>query len=135
MALEVHVEKEHLGSMLSGQSETLFRARGFEDVPALGRERHSRDRAQSRVIVRDKNGRRVGTSSSAERAETYVVGLVRDISGSLLALPNPGSSGTLVAVFISDTAVPLKICSFSAAEKSIPSIELTDFSIDPSRWG
>jgi len=34
-----------------------------------------------------------------------------------------------------ETAVPLKIRSFSAPEKSIASIELTDFSIDPSRCG
>src|SRR5439155_15434026 len=38
-------------------------------------------------------------------------------------------------ILINDRAVPPKIRSFSAAEKSIPSIELTAFSIDPSRWG
>src|SRR5437763_862266 len=40
--------------------------------------------------------------------------------------------GTL---FMIERAVPLWMRSFSAAEKSIPSMELTAFSIDPSRCG
>ena len=44
----------------------------------------------------------------AERAETYGAGLGRAISGSLLAVFNRGSSGTLVTLLITDSAVPLK---------------------------
>jgi hypothetical protein len=96
VAFEVHVEQQYLGSPLSRQSEALFGARGLDYVPTLGRQRQSRGRAESRVIVGNENGQRVRTSSSAARGEIYVVGLVRTMTGPLLALPNPGSSESLV---------------------------------------
>jgi hypothetical protein len=61
--------------------------------------------------------------------------------------PQPSSTGTdagfaavrqptaVLALLTIDSAVPLKIRAFSAAEKSIPSIEVTAFSIDPRRCG
>jgi len=61
--------------MLARQREALLGARGFEDRPALRRQRDSRGRPQSSVVVRDEGGRGVAASSSAERAKTYVVGL------------------------------------------------------------
>jgi len=135
VSLEVHVQEHHLRSMLSGHGETLPWARRFEHSPTLSRQRHPGDRAQSRVIVRYEDGRRVGTSSSAVGGKTYGVGPGDATIGPLLALPIPGSSETLVALFRTAKAVPLKIRSFSGVEKSIPSIEVTAFSIEPSRCG
>jgi hypothetical protein len=79
VSLEVHVEQHHLGPVLARQGETLIRARGFENGPALSRQRDSRDRAQSGVVVRDEDGGGVGSSPSAERAKAYVVGLRRSM--------------------------------------------------------
>jgi hypothetical protein len=83
--------------MLPGQREAFFGARGFEDGPALRRQRDSRGRPQSGVVVRDEDGRGIAASSSAERAETYVVGLGRAMRNPLLALLNVRSSEPLVA--------------------------------------
>ena len=77
--------------MLARLCEALFGARGFEDRPALRRQRDPRGRPESGVVVRDEDGRGVAASSSAERAEAYVVGL-RAMRASLLALPNRWSS-------------------------------------------
>jgi hypothetical protein len=96
VSFEVDVKEHHLGLMLAGQREALFGARGFEDRPALRRQRDSRGGAQTGVVVRDEDGRGVAASSSAERAETYVVGL-RATTAPLLALLNEWSSEPLVA--------------------------------------
>ena len=96
MSFEVHVEQQYLGATCLGHCEALFRARGFEDVPALSRQRHPRGRPQPRVIVRNEDGRRLGTSSRVKRAEVYVVGLERAMRSPLLGVLSLRSSGTVV---------------------------------------
>lgn len=96
VSFEVDIEQHYFGPMLAGRREALFGARGFEDRPALRPQRDSRGGAQSSVVVRDEDGRGIAASSSAERAEAYVVGL-RAMRASLLALLNVRSSEPLVA--------------------------------------
>jgi len=83
--------------MLARLCEAVLGARGFEDRPALRRQRDSRGRPQTGVVVGDEDGRGVAASSSAERAKTYVVGLRRAMRNPLLALLNERSSEPLVA--------------------------------------
>jgi hypothetical protein len=94
--------------MRSGQRETLLGARGLEYIPALRRERYPRGGAQSRVIVRDENGRRVGTSSSAARAETYWMGLNRGMCKPTVRPAKSRVKWAFSDVLIRGIAIPLR---------------------------
>ena len=55
MAFECHVKKKNLGAVAPRECEALDGRRRFDHLPALGRERDSRERAERGVVVGNEN--------------------------------------------------------------------------------
>ena len=66
MALEVHIEEQYVGPVAPGQGEAFIGCRGFDDGPALGRQRHPSGRTQAGIVVGDED---CGFGSAAYSAQ------------------------------------------------------------------